>query len=624
MATAFKQTIDNGRSLVATAPAPATSGTSLVVTAADGAKFPAPGNGFWATIWNATSFPDPTNDTAREIVLVTARSTDTFTITRAQLGTAARTVTTADTIALLDVSQLFIDHNTAINALENATTTKPSWAVIAGSGGDYTTLGAAYTAGSRNFLVTPGTYNETTGTLSAWAATVNIFGMDRDTCIIQLASGVTGNLKLSSAGSQVRDITIKEPNTNTTNQYDGWTMLTGANCNFDNVLFLGQDSASNTGSSIAVKAGSSGSKFVNCEFRNASSTGAMHITAVSGLLIDGCLFTLNQGFCIGISAAAASPGGTIEKIRIANSYFNNAGSTNSLRASSVGAGVQSIIVTGCHFKSTISAAPPAIAMQMSGNALTNDGQIITNNIIENTGATGTGCITVSSDTGLIVSNNILLKAGTGTGDPCLYVAASTSFSVVGNQITCTAASTSGMLGIGGGKSEGDISGNFITGFLGANSRAIDLSYQGNVRTTVTNNHIANSTTGIKDTGANGNLYSGNIFKSDVTTPYSVTLGNAFLDDGYTITKAAGYTMTINDGTVLTDSTAAASTITLPTAVGIPGKIFTVKDWKGQAATNNITVATTSSQTIDGAASKVINTNYGYYRLKSDNANWSTL
>ena len=81
-------------SLVATAPSPATSGTSLVVTAGEGARFPAVP--FNATVWPASSQPTSTN---AEIVRVTARSTDTLTIARAQEGSVARTVVVGDQIA---------------------------------------------------------------------------------------------------------------------------------------------------------------------------------------------------------------------------------------------------------------------------------------------------------------------------------------------------------------------------------------------------------------------------------------------------------------------------------------------------------------------------------------------
>jgi len=81
-------------SLVATPPSPATSGTSLVVTAGQGALFPAAP--FDATIWPSGVQPLSTN---AEIVRVTAVATDTLTITRAQYGTTAQSITTGYQIA---------------------------------------------------------------------------------------------------------------------------------------------------------------------------------------------------------------------------------------------------------------------------------------------------------------------------------------------------------------------------------------------------------------------------------------------------------------------------------------------------------------------------------------------
>lgn len=64
-------------STVATAPSPATSGTTLVVASGDGTKFPTPP--FNAVVWPAGAQPLITNF---EIVRVTNISTDTLTITR--------------------------------------------------------------------------------------------------------------------------------------------------------------------------------------------------------------------------------------------------------------------------------------------------------------------------------------------------------------------------------------------------------------------------------------------------------------------------------------------------------------------------------------------------------------
>jgi hypothetical protein len=95
-------------SLVATAPSPASSGTSLVVTAAAGTLFP-------AVPFNAVICPANTAPTAAnaEVVRVTAISTDTFTITRAQESSVARTVVVGDQIFAAVTSKSFTDIETA-------------------------------------------------------------------------------------------------------------------------------------------------------------------------------------------------------------------------------------------------------------------------------------------------------------------------------------------------------------------------------------------------------------------------------------------------------------------------------------------------------------------------------
>jgi hypothetical protein len=103
-------------SLVATAPSPPTTGTSLVVTAGQGALFPAVP--FNAVIWPGTA-PGPTAATA-EVVRVTARSTDTLTITRAQESTSARTVVAGDKIANAATAKVFTDIETELVAMKPA------------------------------------------------------------------------------------------------------------------------------------------------------------------------------------------------------------------------------------------------------------------------------------------------------------------------------------------------------------------------------------------------------------------------------------------------------------------------------------------------------------------------
>lgn len=70
------------------------SATSIVLSSGDGANFPSSFsyNVVW---WNSTDYPDPADDPNVEIVRVSARSTDTLTVTRAQESTSATTKNTA-------------------------------------------------------------------------------------------------------------------------------------------------------------------------------------------------------------------------------------------------------------------------------------------------------------------------------------------------------------------------------------------------------------------------------------------------------------------------------------------------------------------------------------------------
>jgi hypothetical protein len=91
-------------STVATAPVPSSSGTSLIVAAGEGSRFPtAPFN---ATVWPAGQTPTPAN---AEIVRVTAVSTDTLTITRAQEATSARSVIVGDQISATITKKVITD-----------------------------------------------------------------------------------------------------------------------------------------------------------------------------------------------------------------------------------------------------------------------------------------------------------------------------------------------------------------------------------------------------------------------------------------------------------------------------------------------------------------------------------
>ncbi len=88
------------------------------------------------------------------------------------------------------------------------------------------------------------------------------------------------------------------------------------------------------------------------------------------------------------------------------------------------------------------------------------------------------------------------------------------------------------------------------------------------------------------------------------------------------TKTANYTILNSDTVILGDATSGAITLTLPTAVGIAGKKFTLK--KVGSSTNAVNIATTSSQTIDGNTTDKLRGRYGYMEVMSDGANYIIL
>lgn len=90
-----------------------------------------------------------------------------------------------------------------------------------------------------------------------------------------------------------------------------------------------------------------------------------------------------------------------------------------------------------------------------------------------------------------------------------------------------------------------------------------------------------------------------------------------------VTTASNYDLDENDYYVGVTSTAAARTINLPPSAGVnQDQVFIIKDQSGGAGTNNITVTTVAGVAlIDGAASQVINVNYGSLTVKFDGTNY---
>jgi len=94
------------------------SATSVALATGGGAKFPATGT-FPCVIWDA-SYASPDLDSTAEIVLVTARTSDTLTVTRAAESTIAKAWDSGDKIALTITSGMLGQYDDALTAIYNS------------------------------------------------------------------------------------------------------------------------------------------------------------------------------------------------------------------------------------------------------------------------------------------------------------------------------------------------------------------------------------------------------------------------------------------------------------------------------------------------------------------------
>jgi hypothetical protein len=108
--------------------------------------------------------------------------------------------------------------------------------------------------------------------------------------------------------------------------------------------------------------------------------------------------------------------------------------------------------------------------------------------------------------------------------------------------------------------------------------------------------------------------------SDGTLTGTFPAGAAAAPVVTTVTGAT--TLSDSNDYVIANAAGGAFTVTLPTAVGRTGKGFVVKRLNSGA--NNVTVGTTSSQTIDGATTRVLTSQYELVGVISDGSNWHVM
>ena len=90
---------------------------------------------------------------------------------------------------------------------------------------------------------------------------------------------------------------------------------------------------------------------------------------------------------------------------------------------------------------------------------------------------------------------------------------------------------------------------------------------------------------------------------------------------YDVVSISSNTSAVNGKTYLVD-TGTAVTITLPAPAA--NAFVRIKDSTGESNTNNITVNPNAAETIDGAASFTIDSDFAAKIFVSDGTNWSVL
>jgi len=82
---------------------------------------------------------------------------------------------------------------------------------------------------------------------------------------------------------------------------------------------------------------------------------------------------------------------------------------------------------------------------------------------------------------------------------------------------------------------------------------------------------------------------------------------------------ANYTATASDRVILCDATSNSITVSLPSASGITGRVYTIK--KVDSSTNTVTVDPAGTETIDGASTYSLSSQWDFVTIVSDGSNW---
>jgi len=181
--------------------------------------------------------------------------------------------------------------------------------------------------------------------------------------------------------------------------------------------------------------------------------------------------------------------------------------------------------------------------------------------------------------------------------------------------------------------QGSVSADNLNTYLqGADNVAAMRSFVGNAADSITVTVYMRGTTNPGDGGQGFFYWNPTSIATDdggVTTivPTGQTVGawlrllsNSVAPSVLVVTSAGPFTLTnSNYMLVVRKTVGSATTVNLPATPGV-GQTFIIKDGKGDAATNNITVSG-NGILIDGSSTFVMNENYQSITLIFDGASW---
>jgi hypothetical protein len=150
-------------------------------------------------------------------------------------------------------------------------------------------------------------------------------------------------------------------------------------------------------------------------------------------------------------------------------------------------------------------------------------------------------------------------------------------------------------------------------FLTNNEANFSVIHNGNTLLSPTNTNT--SATALSTVSVVGNMSLG----SNSVAPVNglIVSGETILTSIRTGFASTAVSLTLNATHNVLTLTANGLTATLPTAVGIAGRFYTIK----LMSVGTGTIATTSSQTIDGVTTYTLSSQYKYITVQSDGANW---